>query len=185
MTDNFAKPLITKKYIAVFAVAVFFSWIFHEFAHWTTGEFLGYKMVMTLNATYPLSGKYSKDLHYQLISAAGSIFTLCEAIVIFILMMRKKRILLYPFLFTCFYMRFLAAIISIRNPNDEARISDSIGVGKFTLPVVMTIILFVLLYQTSRKYRFSAKFILANLGLIILFSSIIILADMYFKVRLL
>jgi hypothetical protein len=185
MTNNYTTLRIDIKYIAVFAIAVFFSWIFHELAHWTVGEYLGYKMGMTLNSGYPLSGQYSKDLHYQIISAAGPIFTLSEAVLIFILMIQKKRILLYPFLFTCFYMRLFAAIISVRHPNDEARISDSIGIGKYTLPILMTITLFVLVYKISKKYKFGAKFNLANLGLVILLSSIIILIDMYFKVRLL
>ena len=185
MTNNYPPPRIDIKYIAVFAIADFFSWIFHELAHWTVGEYLGYKMIMTLNSGYPLSGQYSKDVHYQIISAAGPIFTLCEAILIFILMMQKRRILLYPFLFTCFYMRLFATIISVRNPNDEARISDSIRIGKFTLPILMTITLFVLVYKISKMYKFGTKFNLANLGLVILFTSIIILIDMYFKIQLL
>ena len=82
-------------------------------------------------------------------------------------------------------MRLFATIISFRNPNDEARISTAIGIGKFTLPIIMTCILFLLLYKISIKYRFDTKFNLANLGLIILFSSLIILTDMYFNVRLL
>jgi hypothetical protein len=185
MTIDYKKPEIDKKYFAVFGIAVLLSWVLHELAHWTAGQYLGYKMGMTLNATFLLSGQYSKDLHYQIISAAGPIFTLCEAIFIFILMTQRWRILLYPFLFTCFYMRLFAAILSFRNPNDEARISSAMGIGKFTLPCIITCILFVLIYRVSKMYRFHTKFNLANLGLVILFSSIIILADMYFKLRLL
>lgn len=179
------KPLINKKYIAVLAAAVFFSWIFHELAHWVAGELLGYKMAMTLNSGYPLNGQYSRDRDYQVISGWGPIFTLCEAILVFILMIRKRRMLLFPFLFTCFYMRFFAAIMSFRNPNDEARISTAIGVGKFTLPAIITLILFALVYKISKVYKLDVKFNLANLGLTILFSSIIILADMFFKIRVL
>ncbi len=185
MTNDYTKPKIDKKYIAVFAIAVFLSWILHELAHWAAGEYLGYKMGMTLNKSYPISGQLSKDLHYQIISAAGPIFTLCEAFLVFLLMAQRKRILLYPFIFTCFYMRLFATVISFRHPNDEARISTAIGIGKFTLPIIMTGILFALLYKVSKAYSFNTKFNLANLGLTILFSSLIILADMYFKVRIL
>jgi hypothetical protein len=182
---NYARPKIDKIYIAVFAIAVFFSWILHELAHWTIGEYLGYKMGMTLNSSYPISGHYSSDLHYQIISAAGPVFTLFIAILIYALMRHKNRVILYPFLFTCFYMRLFATIISFRNPNDEARISNAMGIGKFTLPLIMTTILFILIYKTTKDYKFDSKFNLANLGLTILFSSILILADMYLKVRLL
>ncbi|MEO6454290.1 MAG: hypothetical protein ABIN97_09470 [Ginsengibacter sp.] len=182
---NYARPKIDKIYIAVFAIAVFFSWILHEFAHWTAGEYLGYKMGITLNSSYPISGHYTSDLHYQIISAAGPALTLCEATLFYALMRHKNRVVLYPFLFTCFYMRLFATIISFRNPNDEARISSAIGIGKLTLPLIMTTILFTLIYETTRDYNFDLKFNLASLGLTILFSSIIILVDMYLNVRLL
>lgn len=185
MTDDFTKAAINKKYLFIFAIAVFLSWMLHEFAHWIVGECLGYKMIMTLNSGYPANRYYSKDLHYQIISAAGPIFTLCEAILIFILMTRQRIILLYPFLFTCFYMRLFATVISFRKPNDEARISSAIGIGKFTLPLIITIVLFALIYKISKIYKFDSQFNLANFGLTLLFTSIIILADMYFKVRIL
>ena len=185
MTGDYSQAKIDKRYVAVFAFAVLLTWILHELAHWTVGEYLGYKMVLTLNSVYPLSGQYSKDIDYQIISAAGPIFTLCEAFLVFILMIRRTRILLYPFMFACFYMRLFAAVISFRHANDEARISTAIGIGKFTLPFIVTSVLFALIFKISNKYMFNIKFNLANLGLTILFSSIIILTDMYFKVRLL
>lgn len=185
MTGDYTKQKIDKKYIAVFATAVFFSWILHELAHWSAGEYLGYKMGMTFNSCYPLVGQYSKDSHYQMISAAGPIFTFCEALLIFILMIQRRRILLYPFIFTCFYMRLLAAMISFRLANDEARISITFGIGKFSLPIIIIGILFALTYKISKTYRFDTKFNLVNLALTILFSSVLIITDMYLKVRLL
>ncbi|MBA2248697.1 MAG: hypothetical protein H0W12_00730 [Chitinophagaceae bacterium] len=103
-TDN----KINTRYIIITAIAVILSWIMHEIAHWATGELLGYKMETTLNSTFPISGKYNNDMHYQMISAAGPLFTLLQAIVFFILMWQHKRKLLYPFLFICLYMRLLA-----------------------------------------------------------------------------
>ena len=185
MIISYPKPIITRKYFIVFAIAVLLSWSLHEFAHWTMGEFLGYKMRMTLNTSFPLSRSYSSDLDYLLISAAGPIITLLEAILIFILMIQRRRLLLYPFLFTCIYMRLFATIISFRNPNDEARISSTIGMGKFTMPVIMTTILSLLIIKVSQRYQLSFGFNLISTGLVILFSSMIILADMYFKIYIL
>lgn len=185
MPNKNTNTKINKEYILVFAIAVFLSWTLHELAHWAMGEYLGYDMIITLNKAYPASGQLSSDWHYQIISAAGPILTLLEAILIFILMRTKKRKILYPFLFICFYMRLFATVISFRNPNDEARISSAIGWGKFTLPLIMTAILFMLIYKTTKEYRFDAKFNFANFRLAILFSSIIILTDMYLYVRLL
>ena len=182
---NFARPKIDKIYIGVFAIAVFFSWTLHELAHWTVGKYFGYEMVMTLNSAFAINGNFSRDLHYQIISAAGPIFTLSQAALFYVLMKNKNRVLLYPILFTCFYMRLFATIISFRHPNDEARISTAIGIGKFTLPLIVTGLLFILIYRTTKDYKFDLKFNLANLGLTVLFSSIIILVDMYLKIRLL
>lgn len=182
---NYLKPRFTYKYVFIFVIVVVLSWILHELAHWAVGEYLGYEMRITLNATYPLNGKYSRDLDYQLISAGGVIFTLFEAILVFILMTFRNRIFLYPFLFTCFYMRLLATIISLFNPNDEARISEVLGWGKFTLPLIVTGFLFILVYKISKLYKFDMKFNFGNLGLVIIFSSVLILMDMFFKIRLL
>ena len=182
---NYSKTKFTKKYIFIFVVAVVSSWILHELAHLAVAQYLGYEMRMTLNGGYPLNGKYNRDLDYQLISAGGVIFTLLEATLVFVLMTLRNRIFLYPFLFTCFYMRLFATIISFRNPNDEARISYALGWGKFTLPLIVTGFLFILVYRISKLYKFDMKFNLGNLGLVIIFSSVLILMDMFFKIRLL
>jgi hypothetical protein len=179
------KKIVNSKYILITFFAVVASWILHEFAHWIAGTFLGYEMVMTFNKTFPVNGKFVTDSHYQLVSAAGPVITLTEALIIFFVIQQKKIISLYPPLFTCFYMRFFAAVISVRNPNDEARISKSIGLGTYTLPIIVVIILLFLVYKISVTYKFSMKFNMINLGLVILFSSIIILTDQFFHIRLL
>ena len=170
-------------YFFITGAAVLLTWELHEFAHWPAGTMLGYDMVMTLNTGYSLSAV--KDWHSQLISAAGPIVTLLEATFVFLIMRRYDLKLLYSFLFTCLYCRFFATLISVRKLNDEARISKFLGIGTFTLPLIMSAILFFLVYKISRQYYFDKKFNLINLGLVILFSSIIILTDQFFRLRLL
>lgn len=177
------KPTNTP-YILLTFIAVTVTWILHEFAHWLTGSLLGYKMGMGLNQTFP-SQAYNSDRDYQFISAAGPALTLIQAFIIFIIMQRKKIILLYPFLFTCFYMRLLAAVISMLNPNDEARISKEMGWGTYTLPIIVVAILFLLVYKTAGKYHLGSRFNAITLGWVILFSSVVILTDQFFHIRLL
>lgn len=174
---------ITLSYCVITALAVFVTWELHEFAHWATGTASGYDMVMTLNKTYSLTGVTNSQA--QLISAAGPVVTLLEAIVIFLVMRYRNSGSLYAFLFTCFYCRLFAAFISFLNLNDEARISKYLGIGTFTLPLIMSAVLFMLVYNTSRRYGFNGRFNAATLGLVIFFSSVIILADQFFHVRLL
>lgn len=176
---------ISGKYIIVTAVAVLTSWVLHEFAHWLTGVGMGYDMVMSLNQTFPVNGGLNSNKDYQLLSAGGPTFTILQALVIFLMMKKRNNIFLYPFLLVCFYMRFFAAVISFRNPNDEARISMYMNIGKFTLPVIVSLLLFFLVYKTSQSYKLSLRFNLLTLGLIIFFSSLIIMADQFLHIRLL
>lgn len=74
--------------------------------------------------------------------------------------------------------------MSFINPNDEARISKTAGIGAATLPILVVALLFYLVYKTSKQYGFSKKFNWVNFGLVILFSSIIILTDQAFTIRI-
>lgn len=150
-----------------------------QVSYWGTG------WGMSFNKCFPVDGSFRSQQDYQIVSAAGPVFTLLQAIFIFILMKYRHRKLLYPFLFICFYMRFFAMIISVINPNDETRISKWLGIGIFTFPVIMSASIFLLLYYISKQYGFDMKFNLITLGLVIFFSSVIILSDQYFQIRLL
>jgi uncharacterized membrane protein len=173
------------KYILISAFAVIFTWEVHELAHFLTGESLGYAMGMTLNSAFPVKNRFDMEWHYHLISAAGPFITLVQAVVISLLMRSMHRSRIFPFLFICFYMRFQATIISFFNANDEARISKWLGIGKFTLPLIVTAILFWMVYSITKKYRFSSDFIWWNILFAIVFCSLIILSDQFFKLRLL
>lgn len=179
------KQSITLRYILFVAIAVLATWILHEFAHWAMGEYLGYDMGLTLNTAYPVSHNFKFSIDYQFISIAGPLITIIEAIVVFILLKKKRNAYLFAVLLTCFYMRLMAMGLSVGNPNDEARVSEFAGLGKFTLPVIVNVFLFYLVYNIIKQHRFKAGFIAITFALIILFSSIIILSDQYFKIRLL
>ena len=185
MKKSLSNFKIDRYYILMTAVAVIFSWLLHEFAHWVTGNILGYKMVMTLNSTYPSSMAYTNDSDHHVISAAGPAITIIEALIVFFLINRRNLKTRYPFLFTCFYMRFFAMVISLLNPNDEARIGSYLGIGKFTLPVIVTAILFFLIYRISKRFGLSLKFNAITLALVIGFSSVVIMADQFFKIQVL
>jgi hypothetical protein len=184
MNEHHSVNHIGWKYVLLCFADVLLSFFFHELSHFVTGEFLGYQMGMSLNKAFPVSGKFDSEADYQLISAAGPLFTLLLAFAIFGLMWNRQRKMLYPFLFGCFYMRFFALVISIRNPNDEARISKFLGWGTYTLPAITTAVLFYLVYKTSKRYGFSFRFNAANFGLILLFCSIVIMADQYLPLRI-
>lgn len=183
ISDNTTAFGLNAEYILTTALAVLFTWLIHEGAHWLAGEMLGYQMQMTLNTASPtLPFESLKD--ENLVSAAGPLVTLFQAGLVFILLKRTWKIFLYSFLVVCLYMLLLALGLSFINPNDEARISASLNIGTFTLPFLVVLMLLTLVWIISRQYRISRKANLATLGLTMLFSSIIILADQFFGVQI-
>jgi hypothetical protein len=175
---------ISWSYLAICAAATVFSWLLHEWVHWLTGEWLGYEMAMTLNTAYPVNGNFSVH-DYQLVSASGPLISILQALICFLYMRKRSAMMLYPFLFTPFYMRLLAFGLSFFRPNDEARISEYLGIGTFTLPVVVVLILSVMIYKISVQYRIPLKFNLLTLGVVIFLTSVIILSNAFFDVRIL
>jgi hypothetical protein len=133
------------------------TFVVHEAAHWAMGEALGYSMTMSLNAATPRAGAFASDAHMMLVSAAGPAVTLLQGLIAFELIRRRGMLLAYPVLFVAWMMRFAAMVVSIRHPNDEARISAMLGLGTWTLPLLMTIGLFVLLYFASRRLALGWK----------------------------
>jgi hypothetical protein len=163
------KNIIDLKYILITVFAVLFTWVAHEFCHWIVGRCLGYQMAMTLNSAYVLtpngeSGNYNFAWEHQVSSAAGPIFTILQAITVYLIMKDRHVPVLYSTLFICFLSRFGATMLSFKpnNFNDEARISHFLGIGAFTLPILVTVFLLILVVLTVRRYQFSAKFVFLN-----------------------
>ncbi|MGO1585797.1 MAG: hypothetical protein ACTHXJ_07485, partial [Mesonia sp.] len=92
---------------------------------------------------------------------------------------------LFPFLFVPFYMRFLAGVMNFINPNDEGRIGVELGIGKFSLSIIICLGLGILVYRITKQHHLSSRFIWMNILWTMLFSSILILADQFFQIRIL
>jgi len=178
------RPRVTLNYVVVTFLVVVISWLLHELSHYTMGRFLGYSMVMTLNSTYPEVGETTlRDA--TLISAAGPLFTILQAVIAFYLLKRFADSRLYTVLFIAFYMRLLALVVSFNNPNDEARISMAFGIGMFTLPILVSVLLFFLVYRASRQQKYTIRFQTSTAVLTLLFSSGLIILDQLLHVTIL
>jgi len=77
------------KLILLFIPVAYFSYLFHEFGHWTIGEILGNSMTFSLNNVSPQSGLYIESNHSLWVSLGGPVFTIILAY-IFLLIMRIK-----------------------------------------------------------------------------------------------
>jgi hypothetical protein len=175
---------LTTKYIIASLLAVVFSFFFHELSHWLAGKMLGYNMTMTLNAVTITKGVYLKSWHENFVSAAGPVFTILQAIVAYKIITHNKNMLLYPFLFFPLYMRSLAGVLNFINLNDEGRISNSIGIGTFTLSILVCSLLLFLVIKVSKQNNLSKRFQFINFILAMVFSSVIIMADQFLHIKI-
>jgi len=177
---------ITIKYIFSGILVVIFTWIIHEFAHWLTAEILGYESMMRINGVSSIDGQNPTDLHKIVISASGPILTIIQGLIAFLFLKSQNwNKYLYLFLFTAFYMRTIAGFMNFINLNDEGRISAFLEIGTFTLPTIVSGILFFMLYKVSKKYQLNWKFQLWTTIIIMVASSILILSDQFFDIRIL
>jgi len=177
---------ITVKYILVGILAVFLTWMIHEFAHWLTSELLGHKNIMRLNGTSFVKGQNPTEIHKAIISISGPIITIFQGIFVFLfLKSRGWNKYIYTFLFTAFYMRFLAGLMNLIMANDEGRVGQFLGIGTFTLSIIISGILFFLVYKISRKHKLNWKFEFWTTIIIISASSLLIFLDQLFKFRIL
>lgn len=174
---------INLKYVSICILAVFLSFALHEGAHFLMGKALGYDMWMNLNSAGIVGdGKFNTGWEKQLVSAAGPIFTIIQGLIIFFIIKKSKNLMWYPFLFTCFLMRFFAAVISyIGQSNDEARISEWLGIGKMTLPLIVSAILLYFIVKTTKNNNISWKFNLITFILIAInISALVYINQVYF-----
>ncbi len=177
---------ITLQFIAGLIIVVFITWFIHEFAHWLTSEYLGYETIMCLNITSTVAGQNPTELHNNITSAAGPVITIIQGFISYgLLKFRKWNKYVYAFLFTAFFMRFLAGIMNVIMLNDEGRISAYLKLGAFTLPVMVSGILFYMVYKIARKYKLKWKFQLSLSLLQVVAVTALIFFDQYFKLRIL
>jgi hypothetical protein len=176
---------ISVKYAAITFVAVGVTWLLHEFAHWAAGEALGNNMVMTLNACYPKNGQYAEFWQGTIVTLAGPLITLLQAIIFCFLLRAGASNSLFPFLLTCLYMRSLAGVMNFINLNDEGRLSRELGLGVFTLPILIVAILLYLVHDIKKRKGYSGNSILVTSLIIMLYSSILILSDQFLKILIL
>jgi len=174
------------KYILLIFVAVMFTWIFHEFGHWLSYKLMGFEPYLSLNKVGIRGNDLPNTTQYLWATAAGPIITLLQAIVAYLILTQKGwNKYVYPFVLIPFYMRFLAGIMNIISPNDEGVISLHFGLGLFTISILLSLLLFGLVHAVSKKYQLTPKFHLWTTLLVMLFSSLVIVSDQYFRVELL
>ena len=175
---------ISLKYSSLLFVAGLLSCFLHEFTHWLTGELLGNRMSMSLNGASPISGEYVNDWNANIVTISAPIVTVLQGVIFYFIIDKTKNFYLYPFLFFPFVYRFFAGLANMLGPNDEGRFGLSLGVGLYTISIIVSSFLFFLILRFSLKNKLSLKFNLVTFLFCSISLLLIVFVDQYFKIKI-
>ncbi|MEO8064429.1 MAG: hypothetical protein ABI821_16960 [Pseudomonadota bacterium] len=149
--ERAAKWVFSRNFYAILFIVGIGSFLIHEFAHWIAGVALGHDMIASPNHVWPRDEISVRDM--AIVAAAGPVVTIVQGVVGFWLVRRRHSQLGFALLYIAFFMRVLAAGLSLFNPNDEARVSQMLGLGTWTIPLVVVAGLAILLVSASRELK--------------------------------
>ncbi len=132
-------------------VAGFVTFALHEGGHWLAAVLLGHDAWFGLNSAGARGAVGTVD--QMIISAAGPAVTVVQALAALWLVQARGSAGAWVFLFQAAFMRLMASLMTLFHANDEARISEWLGWGLWTLPVIVTVALFALLAVGTVRLR--------------------------------
>jgi len=153
---NVDKKVIFKLFLLFIPVA-YISYLFHEFGHWIIGEILGNDMAYSLNYVWPKDGYYINESHNLYVSIGGPAFTILLSIFFLIIIEKYITIYAYPFVIFQMVLRFFSLVFGGFNKQDEARISLILGLGTYTVGIIVLLILFLIALRASFKLKIDLK----------------------------
>ncbi|UUR09190.1 hypothetical protein [Sphingomonas glaciei] len=134
-----------------FVVVVVLNLI-HEAGHAFAGKAMGYDVIVRTNHATIASGRFDSVADGLTMAAAGPLVTIAIALVAF-LYARRGSILAAGIVLAALASRLIAAAASLNYPNDEARISIALGLGKWTLFGAVILLLALLTAFALREKR--------------------------------
>lgn len=123
--------------------------ILHEIGHLIAAKALGYDAVIRINSV-SLVGGASGIRDDIIVDSAGPLVTVLLAL-IGLAMSARGSVAGPTIVFGALMMRVLAAAISLQMPNDEARISEMLGWGTWTVPAIVVALLAIIMALSARR----------------------------------
>ncbi len=146
------------KLMLTLLLAAYASFLFHEFGHWLIGTLLGYKMAMSLNATWLMSGSSLKQSHSLYFVIGGPAFTILQAMIALLIIEKYKNLFAYPFLFFPFTCRIFSWVRGWKfGTEDEVVISAMLGLKTPIVVIIVFSILLALVWKGSRTLKLTLK----------------------------
>ncbi len=148
---------IDVKFYLLFLPVAYFSYLFHEFGHWSVGEILGNSMLYSLNVVAPKAGYYLHTSDDLWVSLGGPGFSLLEAILALLVIEKFQALYAYPFAFFPMFNRFFSVLLGGFSKQDEARIALLLDTGTYLVATVVLALLLLIVVRCSRRLNIRAK----------------------------
>lgn len=152
------KKILVRLYFLFIPIA-YFSYLFHEFGHWSVGEILGNDMFYSLNYVSPKTGHYINESYDLYVSIGGPAFTILLALIALFILEKFSSVYAYPVLFFQFVCRFFSLVFGGFSKQDEAGISRLMGIGTYTAAIIVLVILVLIVIRASYKLKIDLKHI--------------------------
>ena len=149
------------KTAAVLMLCIIVMQYLHELGHALMSKSLGYDLVMTVNKVHSSGSTGDAPLfHSILIAVAGPLVTIVLSVLAYIY--RTRLGMLAPIvIFNAMIMRMIAAAVSFSHPNDEAWVSQTLGFGMWTLPLLVCALLAAIFVAIARERTLGWQWYLA------------------------
>jgi hypothetical protein len=120
------------------------------------GTLLGNQMSMNFNGTWITGGgSYHEAWHSPAVGIGGPAFSILMASIALIVIEKHRTIYAFPFLITPFVSRLFSLTLGKFAAQDEAGVSTSLGLGKYTVAVIVCSVLLALVWRGSIKLQLS------------------------------
>ncbi|MBB3034120.1 zinc metalloprotease [Alteriqipengyuania lutimaris] len=158
------------KQVGLTAAIVLVCNALHEIGHLVAAKALGYEAAIRINSVSLVGGAQDwRDA--ALVDAAGPLVTVLLAI-IGVALSKRGGTLGPTIVFAALMMRILATAVSVQAPNDEARISEALGLGTWGVPAMVVGLLAILMLLSARRSAIGWRWLLgawigASLGFVV------------------
>ncbi len=148
---------IDVRFFLLFIPIAYFTYLFHEFGHWSVGEMLGNRMVYSMNLVWARDGHYLDASHDLFVSLGGPGFSLLQAIVALLVIEKFRLLYAYPFAFFPMFNRFFSDLFGGFSKQDEARIALLLGTGTYLVAIIVLGLLLLIVIRCSYRLNIGAK----------------------------
>lgn len=151
------KKILVRLFLLFIPIA-YLTYLFHEFGHWIIGELLGNDMSFSLNYVSFKNTEHIGKNHQLLSSIGGPLFTILQSFIFLLIIEKYKTVYVYPFVFFAFFTRFFSLVFGGFENQDEAAISASLEMGKYSVAIIVLLILLVMVWKASKTLKINLKY---------------------------